>query len=395
MSLKLNNKFKFIFILIPLNYIIDFFSFTFFHYHIDLHGYILFLQILLFGYWFKNQRYLNITLLIYVLIYSYFYSTGYPLTHKVRYMLAFASTISIMWLIIKDRDKIATISKNNTFIEIFSILFIGLFILSGPFVIHNSQADQRVYLEGFLIPHHIAYYTAILGYFCLNRGKNILGLIILGFGVLTGSRTGLILAILTLIFSIKANFKLEYLLSKHKIKHLSIILLLVSIVSVICYLLFHNIINTQLKYFVNSFKDATLSTDASSQKSFTSYRSIIWISLFDDYLKNPFDLFYFLGHGPISSMSFNKSRLGIEIWMHNDFFDILYCYGYLGCSLFIYTIYKLIKSTKSFYLLLFILISATLNGFIFYDSTQILLLATIIILQNEKRSVNVEEFTNN
>lgn len=371
MNLTLKNKFKIIFLLVPLNYLIDFSTFTIFHIHIDLWSYIIITQMLLIAYWFKNQRIINILLLIYVIIYALSYTTGYPLTNKVRYMLIFVSTISIMWLVIKNRNQIVIVSSKDKFFEIFSIFFITIFALSIPFVIPNSEVDNRLYLNGFLAPHHFAYYTAILGYFCLSRKKTILGLIILGFGVLSGSRTGVILAFLSLLFSFNNVFS---------VKSFLLFLFSVIIVLTISYFSFNEFIKTQLGYFQGSFSSATLSFDAYSQKSFTSYRSIVWLNLLNDFLKNPLDLYNFIGHGPKSSMSFNETKLGVAIWMHNDFFDIFYCYGYVGLSLFTYSIYKLIKSTKSFFLLIFILISSNINGFMTYDVTQILLVATIVIL---------------
>jgi len=374
MNLTLNNKFKIIFLLIPLNYLLVFISFNFFEFHIDIGGYILLLQILLIAYWFKNQRVLNILLIIYVLLYSLFYNTGYPFSHKVRYMLIFASTISIIWLIIKSRDQIVKISLNNGFFEVFSILFMGIFALSIVFVTPNSNEEDRLYLDGFITAHQFSYYAAILGYFWLSKKKFILGLIILVFGLLSGSRTGLILVLLAFLFSL--DFKLNS-------KKLIILFFSAIIISSIAYISINQLFRTQLDYYSDSFGSATPSFDEVSQQKFTSYRSIIFFNFFDYFQKNYLNVYSFIGNGPKSSLSFNEAKLGVALWMHNDILDVLYCYGYIGLSLYVYFIYKLIRSTKSFFLFFFILISSIINGFMTYDVTQMLLIATIIIVEKK------------
>ena len=79
--------------------------------------------------------------------------------------------------------------------------------------------------------------------------------------------------------------------------------------------------------------------------------------------------------------------IGNKIWMHNDFIEILFSLGFIGLLFYLFFFFKIINKYKSTYLFLFIVISGMINGFIYYNMIQVLLIFSFIHSTKLKKNI--------
>lgn len=125
----------------------------------------------------------------------------------------------------------------------------------------------------------------------------------------------------------------------------------------------------------------------------TSSRSVFWLSDIENYLSGSFFNKTF-GYGFSFVYDINYLAVGTHIWAHNDFIQILCCYGIVGLAIYIYVIIEIFKilihnRTNKLVLIICILIwliNAFFNMFYTYFcsilSFPVLLLCINCIYQN-------------
>lgn len=288
-----------------------------------------------------SRMYLSATLYTYILLF-YFAQNDYPLIDEFQ---------------LKRIDKLV-------FWFTFIIICGQLLTIDNPLSFlrfnYDSVDEDALEKKGFLISHAFGYYLVSLTMYFAYRKKVMYMIVLSILCFFFSRRTVVIMCALGWFYYFRERFGYKKALIIASI----IGVLLVTYIGANAY-----------------FGDFTFSLDPydNDSASFTSGRSRFWGSFI--YFKllqgnMPFEeLFY--GAGPASSRNFNLQYCGIEVWMHNDFFDILFCLGIVGLVIYIYAI--LVSSRKlGIYFCVFLLLSANLNGFMLYQTFPIVYLFAII-----------------
>lgn len=244
-----------------------------------------------------------------------------------------------------------------------SLIICQLCTIENPlsFVRFNYDYIEENALEqkGFLISHAFGYYLAgLIIYYAYKRNLLIMLLCTIVCFFFT-RRTNILLCGLGWFYYINNRYGVKYV----------IVGLIVLAIIIISYM-------GVTSYFEN-FAFSLDPTDADSA-AFTSGRTHFWGS-YIVYLQSGIMTLneYLFGFGPASSRDFNETYSGLKVWMHNDFFDIAFCLGITGLILYIYVICKITKSL-GYGILIFILISANLNGFMLYQIYPVVFIFAII-----------------
>lgn len=258
------------------------------------------------------------------------------------------------------------IKKMDKLIGVFaSVLILGQMIsIDNPMSFirlnYNSVEEDALDKKGFLISHAFGYYLAAFAMYYAFRKKvfNLTVLTLLCF--FFSRRTVVLLCLLGWFYYFKERYG----------KKKALIISSIAIVFIVSYI-----------GFTTYFGNFAFSLDPydSESASFTSGRSRFWGSFIYFKLLNsntPLNEIIF-GAGPASSRDFNLQYCGIDVWMHNDFFDLLFCLGIIGLAIYIYA---LISSCKQlgWYFGVFVLIAANMNGFMLYQTFPIIYLFVII-----------------
>lgn len=265
--------------------------------------------------------------------------------------------------IIKDERHLKKIDK---LIGVFAVILIcgQLMTIDNPLQFlrlnYDSVDEDALEKKGFLISHAFGYYLASLTMYYAYR-KKLMYMIVLSLLCFFFSRRTVVLMCALGWFY---YFKERYGNRKAVIFAIIMVIIGVSYIGATTY-----------------FGDFSFSFDPtdSESASFTSGRSRFWGSfIYYKLLSGHMSLGELLfGAGPASSREFNLEYCGIKVWMHNDFFDLLFCLGIIGLSLYIYTIISSCKRL-GLYFCIFLLLSANLNGFMLYQTFPIVYLFSII-----------------
>lgn len=255
--------------------------------------------------------------------------------------------------------------KLNRSIIIFIIMLVvgQLLTMDNPMSFvrfnYNSLEEDALEQKGFLISHAFGYYLAtFVMYFAYK--KKVIAMIVL--------------TLLCFFFTRRTNVLLcglgwfYYIYERHGFK-IMIMSLSCCIILCISYL--------SAFTYLGDFAFSLDPTDSESA-AFTSGRTRFWGS-YIVYLQSGFMGIheYLFGFGPASSREFNEIYAGLKVWMHNDFFDIAYCLGFVGLFFYIYVIAKAAK-VLGWMFLIFILIAANVNGFMLYQTYPIIFMFKIV-----------------
>ena len=245
--------------------------------------------------------------------------------------------------------------------------------------------ELRVYHNGlFRITHIASYFFGFLFLFFAYRYQkkkkifDIIFLIIcLVFGVYTGSKTVLLVFVLSIIlyFLIRRNF---------------IYLLILFFVSV---LLFY-----EREYILQITENTILYPYSvfiyiSAENLTTLSRFLIWNSWYTEISEFGFrDLM--IGKSFTNSLIANEKNINCKIWFHNDFLNIFYTYGVWGTLLYIWFFVKIYRDNKvvikqNIFIFIFyfsMTFTAILNGFYYYFPV-FLLYIFFLMIKNEKQSL--------
>jgi len=321
-----------------------------------------------------NNKQIRIILFFVVLYYlAYILLPSTLWNNNASQAIPFVLTIAL--LITYSYYDIVFSKKYVDYLLLFTFLYVTLFFLS---VLLNGLTvlNNRLYLDGFVISHSFSYTIIALGIFVYTFKNKSLGFILISLSALVGARSGILLFLLTVAYIFFDNVK-----SLKKIISFTIILAMIALIIV------GNFDIPVLYSSLDTFKNLDwgsfnlFGTDKYSS-SFTASRSTIWYNTFIEFSQN-FSLNELIfGRGPLSPFSFTES-IGLgRIWLHNDFFNIVYAYGILGIVLYLWVLIKYLIKTKSFYALAYIFAAAFSNGFYYYDTPLILTIFSIIMIKH-------------
>ncbi|MBI6066434.1 hypothetical protein [Clostridium perfringens] len=111
----------------------------------------------------------------------------------------------------------------------------------------------------------------------------------------------------------------------------------------------------------------------------TSSRDLIWNNIINSFYNGNLKE-KVLGNGIGFSFFVNKLNLNLNLWSHNDFFEILLGMGLVGILISIFIYYRLYKATNSLLFTIIYAIVAYWNGSFVYYQTLIFLPAFVIAI---------------
>jgi len=292
-------------------------------------------------------------------------------TSSLRYVVTIASFIYFA----SSQTRMITAKKVSKMMSVFSILYIVIYYLSvflfpimGKASIKFSATGSIMYLEGFFSVHNFAFTMASFALYFYVIDKKKYSIISAIAGLFTGTRTGLLLNGMLLILINK-----EYLFSKYnRFRNISILLISLIITSIIVIYEPNNPITNTYERFFSA--DYTADKSFSDLDKYSSGRTKLWEIAFIE-LKNSLNSTEIIfGHGPLASLLVNEKKIGIPLWFHNDFVEIVFAYGILGILLYLGTAYYFLSNANNKFLFLyFFLIAANFNGFYQYMNIPVLL----------------------
>lgn len=264
----------------------------------------------------------------------------------------------------------------------FAIIFVALFfitaVINGKKYVLESGEIEREYFNGFVISHQFSYYVILLAFIFLKYEKWLLSLILIILSLIVGNRICILIILSGYFFYIEDRKNLFI------AKLASFIGKLVLLIAVV------------LPFYFTIISPATLSWRAISSFlldnntiEFTSSRSIFWYDAINSLRSvNLFSPEFFFGLGPDSVNALTLQELGISVWMHNDFLQIYYCFGFVGICLYLHALYFFAKSLKSLNVVWIIVAAAAFNGFYNYGVIQLVIMLVAISKIKRKAYVN-------
>lgn len=194
----------------------------------------------------------------------------------------------------------------------------------------------------------------------------------------SGARVSLILAILLIAIL------LSYVMTEKEKNLIIKAFKILPPVIILLFLLRNKILNSNLM--------AKITTRITSGNS-TAGRIYIWSDLLKHYLYDSSIIQYFWGQGDDKTYYFNLNniRVGVEVWAHNDFMQIIIGKGFIGFFMYIIALLNYIKTlirrSGNIYtlaIIVFIIVAAVLNGF--YSYRDINMCIPFLMIINEKLS---------
>lgn len=250
--------------------------------------------------------------------------------------------------IIRNKDKLY---KGIILVEI--LLFISLFL---PNSFLESWGGDKYFVSSFQSSHNLSYFLlAMLGVvICLkiNSIKKIRNFHIfyfIGFIMLTGARTALVIAVIISFINLKWD-------AKYNIKWLLIATLV--FISLSLFFVKKGVLD-EIPFFKkmeHSIKNGTISSGRNDiiESSIKGYKNLNITEKI-------------IGKGMYYPFYNNQINLGISIWSHNDFLQLLLANGLIGLAIYIYILYRCIIMSKcNKVLIMAITLLILLNGLFSY-----------------------------
>lgn len=260
------------------------------------------------------------------------------------------------------------------FTSIYVIAFIITALMTGK-VVTESKYDTRAYYNGFVISHLFSYMTILFAFVFLKFKKWVPFVFLCVLALSVGNRTSFFVMAAAALIYFEGNGNLFV----KKTVRISSYVVAIAIVFILFYSIFISeyLTNTKILYILSNPEYISL----------TSGRSYFWY--FGIIEMNKAALFSFesiFGRGPASVQLLLYDMLKVKLWMHNDFMQIIYCYGLFGIGLTAYGLYYFLKVLKTTSVIWFIIIASMINGFYTYDALQLLIMMTIILRLNTKKT---------
>jgi hypothetical protein len=283
------------------------------------------------------------------------------------YAIAMMTIIMIMY-IFSDFSRIEGIYRyiytRNIFVlfqVVISQIIIVILVVTGKG--YQFTWEGKYFVGLFDTPHPYGYSMILMviiveWLYIIRKDYWIIGLNIVPIitTVLSGARTPTIILIFT--FLMMRLMKKE---RNYKIQLFNLVLACIILTLIICFYkdILDSIMNSS---FIQKFEYAS-----STGSGISSGRDKFWKVLINTYI-NEFSVTKKLfGNGIYSTMLINKSKIGLEIWAHSDFIDILISYGLVLFLIFVFFY------TRFFYMLLIntdykAIVITLFIGFIFISS---------------------------
>ena len=261
-------------------------------------------------------------------------------------------------------------------LTIFSIIFIIIYELSIPFAkvrvteVAAKYNVTRVYREGFIISHFASYYLGTLGFLLFLLKRKILAVLLWLYCYILGARIGYIYILVAAITLVLMHYK-TIMQVMYKIRY---ILLAIFILA--------------MAFFTRRI---IASQGLDGLSVYTSGRSVLWINGIEEMKRKGFTaLINIFGRGPGSTQIINYSLTGVKIWMHNDFMEIAYSFGFVGLIIYLIAFFNYFRKIRFVYLFLIFFLSAFFNGFMTYDPLFVIIVNTLVYRRFiEKNTINV------
>jgi hypothetical protein len=271
------------------------------------------------------------------------------------------------------RDSIVKVNINhlkkfyNYFINTFVLLFIITALIEGK-AVYEEMAGGRYYYNGFVISHQFSYFSVLFGFILLKNKQNLKASIVFILALSVGNRISYLLLISVFYLYVENKYDKGFLGNKLlRAVSFVVLLLLILFVVMLC-------INTSWGTVSNLLIE-------DDYRDFTSGRSLFWYNGLDKLLKlNFFSFNSWFGFGPDSVEVLASKLYDNHFWMHNDFMQIWYCYGFVGLALYSHGLYLLVKEFKTLSILWPILLTSMLNGFYTYGALQIFIMLIYIYI---------------
>ncbi len=312
---------------------------------------------------FKQYRpivFLSAFLIVFISL-AYVFLLGTTINACFSYITILNNLIFSLWLFPKLDFSTISVQKVRRHLLIFVSIFIIVYEISVPYAKKRLVDDiyndvHRVYKDGFVICHVAAYYLGVAGYFLFLLRRKIIAVLLWLYVLTLGARIAAVYALVAVIVLCISIFPKFY-RSLFKYRYL----LLLSIV--ICF--------TMATFY------ALKKIGIEGLVVFTSGRTVFWVDGLLEIYRDGYGLLNVLGRGPEYSIIFNKEHVGIPVWMHNDYLDIVFNLGIVGLSAYLFAFYNYFRKIKSLYLLLAFVFAAFFNGFLYYDPLFVILLSTM------------------
>jgi|GEM_PF-6899649 len=290
------------------------------------------------------------------------------LANNASYLINVFVSCSLL-LYLRDNPYIILTRPHYRQITLLAVVVVGMFYLFSTEVL----LEGRFYLSGFVIPHQFAYYCASFAFLFLYSNRLLSAICVSLAGIYVGARSGLLATLIPYCYYVMRN------LQDSKLK-----LLRYSFVALILGLMVAVTVDASLFERLESTVDNTFNFQNKSTDEYSESRTIIWFNMFQEIEADGLSWSNIIGRGPYASINFNYSRTGLEIWMHNDIFDLLFNLGVLGVMLYIYCFFKYLQRSD-IYSILFFLIMIVTNGFFTYSPVTMILLHYLAISHRYKR----------
>ncbi|MDR0834546.1 MAG: hypothetical protein LBN93_10270 [Candidatus Symbiothrix sp.] len=322
---------------------------------------------ILFGYLtaMSNKKFMYVLFSYFLLSIFFFHSATFG--ERTFYSVSFLFTSACLYGL--NDLKIDLEEFNSRQILTVFIIFVLCYLVSIDS--HSGGESERTYYHGFIIAHHYAYIAAFFGYFFIRQEKTLLGIAIVLSGTLVGTRSGLLVSAMPLIYAAKKYFTEMEGAKIQKIIWISV-LCLVGLAAV------GYLFQEQIAPTINTFQTLSVETIAENDEEemgkVSASRTIFWALMFTQIAEDGFTLPNLIGRGPAASLDFLEKNFDARIWMHNDFFDIFFCFGLLGLCVYIFCICCYYRQTRDIYFLFMLLLAAFTNGFCTYMAVQFIAL---------------------
>ncbi|MBD1393329.1 O-antigen ligase family protein [Mucilaginibacter glaciei] len=329
----------------------------------------------------KNKYWLALFIISYLLFNTFLF--GGPLNTRFREITGFTMYLATLFsskYILNSVQKIDTKLMNSFFTwvaYIFTLAFVITAAIKGP-TVNDLGYDKRSYYNGFVISHQFSYFAILFAMIFFKYKKWPQGIVLCIMAVSVGNRTSfLILAAALVMFA--EGLQIAYIKKMIKIGSIA----LFAIVSTV--LLYSIYISEYLSYN----KLMYILADPEHIKS-TSGRSMFWHNGLLEIVKRPFlDFDWIFGQGPASVEVLSLRLYNVPFWMHNDYMQMLFCYGIFGIILFVLGITYFSKVNKTYSAVWFVIVAGVVNGFYTYGALPLLMMMVVILNFNPKQTRKV------
>ena len=220
----------------------------------------------------------------------------------------------------------------------------------------------------------------LLMYLYKNRVFQILMLTI-GITLISGKRGALVIEAVILLYYFINSRKIKVKQKKTFYSYVSSFLILIAIIGIGYYAY-----NYAWDSLQTRFLDIFIGTERSGEIGYGSGRSIFWLMAFNTWYES--SVFNnFLGLGFYSTSNTLLKLFGIPIQAHNDYIEILHCFGIVGLAVYLMFQFKLFSFIKKvsplkinrfiLYVSLIILVGRSLFAGILYRPDTLLLAISI------------------